>query len=150
MEKEKFIEMVKERVVEFYDALEELMDWVGENDSLPGDKDAEMIPTLNDKAEIRKALEEGTPFNVEIIYGELLRDAFVYERAFKYEGKYTIASVISSNIWKSGFDVEEGGETQLTFEFDDYYMSDKEKLLVPFDWEALAVDIMEEINKEEE
>lgn len=149
MNKEKFIEMVKERVVEFYNALEELMDWVGE-DSLPGDKDAEMIPTLDDKADIRKALEEGTPFNVEIIYGELLRDAFAYERAFKYEGKYTIASVISSNIWKSGFDVEENGETQLTFEFDDYYMSDKEKLLVPFDWDELAADIMDKVEKDKE
>lgn len=143
-----FKEMVKERIKDFYDALDDFMNWVGEYDSLPKDKDAEMIPTLNDKAEIRKALEDGTKFNVEIIYGELLRDAFVYERSFKYEGKYIISPVLTSNIWKSGFDVDLNGETQLTFEFDDYYMSDKEKLLVPFDWDELAVDIMEEISAE--
>lgn len=130
-----FKEMVKERIKDFYD-------------SLPKDKDAEMIPTLDDKAEIRKALEDGMKFNVEILYGELLRDAFVYERSFVYEGKYVIAPVLTSNIWKSGFDVDLNGETQLTFEFDDYYMTDKEKLLVPFNWDELAVDIMEEISAE--
>lgn len=147
-----FKEMVKERIIEFYNSLNDFMDWVGEYEDveLPADKSAEMIPTYDEKEEIYKAIYSGRQFNVEILYGDLLREAFNYERSFRYGGKYVIEPVHCGNFWKSGFDVVENGETILNYEFDGYYESDYQKLLKPFNWEAMAADIMDDLSDREE
>lgn len=111
---------------------------------LPADREAEMIPTLDEKEDIRKALRDGIPFNVEILYGELLRDAFAYERTFRYRGTIEVTPFICGNAFKCGFDLVWLGDTISTFEFEDYYPDEKSKVLQKMDWEQLANDIMTE------
>ena len=112
---------------------------------LPADREAEMIPTLDDKDDIRKAIRDGEKFNVEILYGELLRDAFAYERTFRYKGSVEVTPFICGNAFKCGFDLVWLGDTISTFEFEDYFETEKSKLVQVMDWEQLANDIMDEI-----
>lgn len=100
---------------------------------LPADREAEMIPTLDDKDDIRKAIRDGEKFNVEILYGELLRDAFAYERTFRYKGSVEVTPFICGNAFKCGFDLVWLGDTISTFEFEDYFETEKSKLVQVMD-----------------
>lgn len=117
---------------------------------IPAEKDAEMVPTLDDTAEIHKAFSDGTAFNVEFLTGDTLREAFIQERDFRYQGKYTISQFKNSDICKCGFEVIFDGSTVRVCYVTDILYDDEELLLHPYRWDDLAQYIADETEDYEE
>ena len=111
---------------------------------LPDDRQAEMVPTLDDTADIHKAFSDGTPFNVEFLTGDTLREAFIQERDFRYQGKYTISQFKTADICKCGFEVICDGSTVRVCYVTDILYDDEELLLHPYRWDDLAQYIADE------
>lgn len=111
---------------------------------VPAEKDAEIVPTLDDMADIHKAFADGTPFNVEFLTGDTLREAFIQERDFRYLGKYTISQFKAAEISKCGFEILYDGSTVRVCYLTDILYDDEELVLHPYRWDDMAQYVADE------
>lgn len=139
---------IKKTFDEFYDAFNEFMDWVGEEDANTG-IDGTPIPQdvaiweLTDKEEITKAFKEHrSNFSVPILVWDILHMSWINKTAFWYEGAL-ITPIYTGDIFSSGFLVKSFDGCRITMPlFSDYIDEDN----VCCKWEKIVESIIEDID----
>lgn len=154
----KYSENIEKSVKSFDEALDEFMDWAGEEETptkenshwevagdfdliLPG-AEAEFIPELNEAKEIYRAFETGERFSVPFATEDILKMSIATGNGF-WLGQLEVLPVFNgNNVGDWGFEVSNwNGRAIAEYFFSDYYPTDLYLLLNGADFNSLAEDI---------